>query len=168
LRGPLIVEDPDFPYQHRVTGGDLIVTVNDWYHDQAPELISYYQSKKNNDDGGAEPIPDAGLINDGQDIKLNVEPGKTYYLRVLNVGTFVGAYLEFDSHSITIIEADGIYVDPKTVDRLYLTVGQRYGVLLTTKSDSKSNFLIRGALDIGPSVYPLVYVLAADSNNRNV
>ncbi len=124
------------------------MTVADWYHSQAPYLIEYYQSAENAADGGAEPIPDTGVLNDGQNVSVSVQPGKTYLLHVINPGNFVGTYLKIDGHNLTIVEVDGVYTEPYTVDLLYLSVAQRYGVLLTTQKSSSENFLIQAAVDI--------------------
>ncbi|KAI1428862.1 multicopper oxidase [Xylaria sp. FL1777] len=145
LRGPLIVHDPRPPF--KTPDGELVMTVADWYHTQAPYLIEYYQSAENAADGGAEPIPDTGLLNDGQNVSVSVQPGKTYLLHVINPGNFVGTYLKIDGHNLTIVEVDGVYTQPYTVDLLYLSVAQRYGVLLTTKASSSENFLIQAAVD---------------------
>lgn len=124
------------------------MTVSDWYYTQAPYLINYYQSAENAADGGAEPIPDTGLLNDGQNVTVSVKPGRTYLLHTLNTGNFVGTYLKIDGHNLTIVEVDGVYVEPYTVDILYMTVAQRYGVLLTTHASSNQNFLIKAAVDM--------------------
>jgi iron transport multicopper oxidase len=142
----LIVHDPFPPFN--ASGGDLVVTVADWYHTQAPYLIEYYQSAENAADGGAEPIPSTGLLNDGQNVTVKVAPGKTYLLHVINPGNFVGTYLKIVGHNLTIVEVDGVYTEPYTVDILYLSVAQRYGVLLKTHSSSSTNFLIQAAVDI--------------------
>jgi iron transport multicopper oxidase len=55
--------------------------------------------------------------------------------------------LHFDQHSLTIIEVDGTYTHPKTVDSIYLAVAQRYGVLLTTKPTAAQNYAVLGKLD---------------------
>ncbi|KAI2633347.1 multicopper oxidase [Xylaria nigripes] len=146
LRGPFIIHDPNPPFE--VTGGDLVMTVADWYHTQSPFLVDYYQSPENAAAGGAEPIPDGGLLNDAHDVPFNVEPGKTYLLHVINPGNFVGTYLKIADHNLTIVEVDGVYTDPFTVDLLYLSAAQRYGVLLTTKESCDENFLIQAAVDI--------------------
>ncbi|KAI1366313.1 multicopper oxidase [Xylaria arbuscula] len=146
LRGPLIIHDPSPPFT--VTGGDLVMTVADWYHAQAPYLVEYYQSGENAADGGPEPIPDTGLFNDGQDVSVKVQAGKTYLLHVINPGNFVGTYLKIAGHNLTIVEVDGVYTEPYTVDLLYMTVAQRYGVLLTTQASSSENFLIQAAVDM--------------------
>lgn len=143
-------KDPKAPYQRQIDG-ELTVTLGDWYHTQAPFLIQQYESAENAAAGGPEPIPDSGLINSGQNITIKVQDRKTYLLRVVNLGNFVGTYLEIEGHQLTIVEADGIYVDPVTVDRLYLSVAQRYAVLLTLKSPraEEGAILMKAQLDTG-------------------
>lgn len=75
-------------------------------------------------------------MNDTQDLKINVKPGTTYFLRIINIACFSQIFLHFEEHTMTIIEMDGIYTQPKVVDALYLATAQRYGVLLTTKGAS--------------------------------
>ncbi|KAI1827062.1 multicopper oxidase [Xylaria intraflava] len=146
LRGPMIIHDPNPPFQK--PDGELVITASDWYHTESPYLVDYYQSVQNANAGGAEPIPDSGLLNDGQNGTIKVQPGKTYLLHVINTGNFVGTYLKIDGHNLTIVEADGVYTEPYTVDLLYLSVAQRYGVLFTTNESVDENFLIKGAVDI--------------------
>ncbi|KAK8112015.1 uncharacterized protein PG998_008472 [Apiospora kogelbergensis] len=148
LRGPMNFKDPKAPYQRQIDG-ELTVTLGDWYHTQAPFLIQQYESAENAAAGGPEPIPDSGLINSGQNITIKVQDRKTYLLRVVNLGNFVGTYLEIEGHQLTIVETDGIYVDPVTVDRLYLSVAQRYAVLLTLKSSraEEGAILMKAQLD---------------------
>lgn len=125
-------KDPHAPYKDKIDG-ERTITLGDWYHTQAPFLIEQYESAENAVAGGPEPIPDTGVINSGQNVTVRVEEGKTYLLRVVNLGNFVGTYFEVEGHQMTIVEADGVYLEPITVDRLYLTVAQRYAVLLTLK-----------------------------------
>lgn len=111
-----------------------------------PHLSSFYLNHTLNPDG-PEPIPYSALINDTQDIKLHIKPRKTYFLRVINFACFSQIYLHFDQHNVTIIEIDGTYTHPKTVNTLYLAVAQRYGVLLTTKTNTTHNYASLGKLD---------------------
>ncbi len=94
LRGPIIVNDPYSPYKGQYDA-EIVVTVSDWYHDQMPGLVSYYLDHTANGDG-SEPIPYSALLNDAQDIKLNVQPGKTYFIRTINMAAFAQAYIHFD------------------------------------------------------------------------
>jgi iron transport multicopper oxidase len=104
-------------------------------------------SAANEDAGGSEPIPNSALIGDTQNTKFNVKPKTTYLVHVLNIGSFVGAYLKIDGHEMTIVEADGVYTESQAVDELYLTVAQRYSVLVTTKDDTSQNSAILSTLD---------------------
>jgi iron transport multicopper oxidase len=99
-----------------------------------------------NPDGG-EPVPYSALLNDGQNVKLNVLPGKTYFLRIVNMAAFSQSYLHFDQHEMTIVEIDGIYTEHKEVDSLYIAVAQRYGVLLKTKHNTATNYAALAMLD---------------------
>lgn len=48
---------------------------------------------------------------------------------------------------MTIVEIDGVYTQPRTVDTLYIAVAQRYGVLLTTKTSTTKNYAGLAKLD---------------------
>jgi iron transport multicopper oxidase len=120
--------------------------LSDWYHDQIPTLTNYYLDPVQNPDG-SEPVPYSALLNDGQNTKLNVEPGKTYFLRIVNMAAFSQIYLHFDQHNMTIVEIDGIYTEHKEVSSLYIAVAQRYGVLLKTKYNTDTNYAALAMLD---------------------
>jgi iron transport multicopper oxidase len=123
-----------------------VLTLSDWYHEQIPTLTNYYLDPVQNPDG-SEPVPYSALVNDGQYTKLNVQPGKTYFLRIVNMAAFSQIYLHFDQHNMTIVEIDGIYTEHKEVDSLYIAVAQRYGVLLKTKHDTSTNYAALAMLD---------------------
>lgn len=110
-----------------------------------PDLIASFVSVTN--PTGAEPVPDAALMNDTQNLAINVQPGKTYKLRIINMAAFAAQYLWFEGHSMQVIEVDGVYTKPADADMIYLTAAQRCSVLLTTKNDTDANFAITGAMD---------------------
>ena len=60
-----------------------------------PVLIPYYLSPIRNP-SGAEPIPYSALFNEAQNITLDVEPGKKYFLRIINMAAFSQAFIHFD------------------------------------------------------------------------
>jgi FtsP/CotA-like multicopper oxidase with cupredoxin domain len=123
-----------------------VLTLSDWYHQEVIPLANIYLDPTQNPDG-AEPVPYSALMNDRQNVKLNVKPGKTYYIRIINQAAFSQSYLHFDQHKMTIIEIDGIYTKHKEVDSLYLAVGQRYGILLKTKHTTAKNYAALAMLD---------------------
>lgn len=110
-----------------------------------PGLIRHFMSYAN--PTGAEPVPDSALINDTQNLNINVEPGKTYMFRIVNMAAFAAQYLWFEDHTMRIVEVDGVYTEPAEAKMIYLTPAQRYSVLITTKNDTSTNFAIVGSMD---------------------
>jgi iron transport multicopper oxidase len=117
------------------------------YHDQAPSLINYYQSPDNeNTYGGTEPVPDSVLINEAQNVQFTIIPGKTYLFRIVNMGAMTSQWLQFDQHKMTIVEVDGVYVQPYQTEQLFMSVAQRYSVLVTALPTASENFAIVSAM----------------------
>lgn len=103
LRGPLIVHDPNDPYAGQYDE-ELVLTFSDWYHEQMPDLISYYLSPEQNP-SGAEPEPHSAVFNDIQDASLKVEAGKTYLVRIISMAAFAqvrSTTQNFDGHVLTV------------------------------------------------------------------
>ncbi|KAL8947295.1 MAG: hypothetical protein Q9222_006412 [Ikaeria aurantiellina] len=144
LRGALVVNDPDSPYKDQYDE-ELVLTLSDWYHDQMPGLLRHFISYAN--PTGAEPVPDAALMNETQNLSINIEPGKTYMFRIINMAAFAAQYVWFEGHTMRIVEVDGVYTEAAEADMIYLTAAQRYSVLITTKDDTSSNFAIVGSMD---------------------
>lgn len=68
---------------------------------------------------------------------IDVEPGKTYRLRVIGATALSFVRLAFQGHNMTIIEADGHYTQPLDTSYLQIGAGQRYSVLLTTLTEQQ-------------------------------
>eukprot|EP00897_Mesotaenium_endlicherianum_P008144 jgi/Mesen1/7358/ME000381S06595 len=63
---------------------------------------------------------------------MRVKPGKKYLLRVVNTGSGEYIVVQFQSHNLTVVLADGGYTKQIVVDKLYVAPGQAYGVILKT------------------------------------
>lgn len=122
-----------------------MLTLSDWYHDEMPGLIQEFLNVAN--PTGAEPVPNAALMNDTQNVTVPVEPGKTYLFRIINMAAFAAQYIWFEDHSVQIVEVDGVYTEAADADVIYITTAQRYSVLLKTKDDKSANFAIVGSMD---------------------
>ncbi|CAN3363550.1 iron transport multicopper oxidase Fet3p [Diutina catenulata] len=136
MRGVFIIDDDkdyDFDFDEEVT-----LTLGEHYHDDSSVLLPKFLSRYN--PTGAEPIPQNALFNESRNVTWNVEPNKTYFLRIVNVGRFVSQYLKMEDHSFEIVEVDGVFVEKNTTDMIYVTAAQRYGVLVHTKSDTSKNY----------------------------
>lgn len=67
--------------------------------------------------------------------QINVKPGKTYRLRFIGATGLSFLSLKLQGHDkMQVIEADGAYTKPYDVDYLQIASGQRYSVLLKTKT----------------------------------
>jgi len=144
LRAPLIISDPNSPFKG-MYDEEYVLSVSDWYHDQMTDLIPKFMSRFN--PTGAEPVPNSALFNETQDLKVKIEPGKTYLFRMMNIGAFAGQRIWFENHTISIVEVDGIYTEPAETDMIYLTASQRCSFLLTAKNDTSANYAFVGSMD---------------------
>lgn len=86
-------------------------------------------------------------MNETQNLHIPVAPGKTYFLRIVNIAAFAPQYFWIEGHTMRVIEVDGVYHDPAEASELYIAPAQRYGVLLTTNNDTSTNFAIVGSMD---------------------
>lgn len=146
LRGPVVVHDANSPFRGLYDEGDeVVVTVSDWYHDEMPTLVAGFLSKTN--PTGAEPVPDSVLFNDGQNLTVAVQPGKTYFFRLINMGAFAAQYVWFEGHNMTVLEVDGIYVQPQQASMIYLGAAQRCSFLITARNDTAANFPFVASMD---------------------
>ena len=144
LRGVFVVNDPENPFKGQYEE-ESTLTLSDWYHDSMQSLTSSFMSVEN--PTGAEPVPDAALMNDTQNATFEVEPRKTYLFHIVNIGGFAGQYFWIEGHEMRVIEIDGVWTEPAVADMLYVTVAQRYSVLVTARDDSSANFAIVGSMD---------------------
>ncbi|KAL5326337.1 hypothetical protein ACEPPN_004021 [Leptodophora sp. 'Broadleaf-Isolate-01'] len=149
LRGPLIVHDPDDPY-HGQYDEEVVLTTSDWYHDQVPVLLNRMLSPSNVPI--RLPFPDSGLLNDTSNETANVTlkftPGKTYKIRVINMGALAAAMLQFDSHTMKVIEIDGVYVHEHHAEQIRVSPAQRYAFLLEAKPTDGRNYAFLTSFDI--------------------
>ncbi|CAI5760785.1 unnamed protein product [Candida verbasci] len=145
MRGAFIIDDDDNPYKDEYDE-EIVLTLTDHYHDKSVDLMPGFLNRYN--PTGAEPEPDNLLFNETMNATWKVEPNKTYLLRIINVGRFVSQYIWFEDHNMTVVEVDGVYTEKNETDMLYVTIAQRYTVLLTTKDTTEKNFAIQTVVDV--------------------
>jgi len=142
MRGLFIIEDEDFPYDY---DEEITLSVCEHYHENSDTLTPAFLNRYN--PTGAEPIPQNSLFNESRNVSWVVEPNKTYLVRIVNTGRFVSQYLYMEDHEFTVVEVDGVYVEKNTTEMLYITVAQRYSVLITTKNDTSKNYAFMNKID---------------------
>jgi iron transport multicopper oxidase len=155
LRGPFIIADPDFPYDYDES---FSLSVSDWYHEEMQTWIPKFINRAN--PTGAEPVPQAVLFNDTQNLTVSVQPGKTYLFNMVNMGAFAGQYIWFEGHNMTIVEVDGVFTEKvETSQMIYLGAAQRCSFLITTRNDTSANFAFVTSMDTVCSSTPKSYYL---------
>ncbi|KAH9295283.1 hypothetical protein KI387_038871, partial [Taxus chinensis] len=154
LYGWLIVEaagKEPFSYD-----GELRVMLDDWWHksvyQQAYDLSSnpflwvgeaqsllmegrgkYHCSKPNSGRCNATNPQCSAHI-------LPVKSGGTYRLRIASVASLATLNFLIQGHNMTVVEADGHYVEPVVLDNLDVYSGESYSVLITANQDPSQNY----------------------------
>lgn len=77
--------------------------------------------------------------------KLKVKPGKSYLLRLINAALNDELFFSIANHSVTVVEADAVYVKPFKTDTVLIAPGQTTNVLLRTKKHLKNSTFVMAA-----------------------
>ncbi|XBW36927.1 hypothetical protein QEN19_002506 [Hanseniaspora menglaensis] len=142
MRGTVVIQDPDFPFDY---DKEEVLQIAEWYHKDIDTLTKTFMNVYN--PTGAEPIPQNLIVNNTMNLTWSVEPDTTYLLRIINTGGFVSQYFWIEDHEMQVVEVDGIYVEPYTTSMLYVTIAQRYTVLVKTKDTTNKNYAIMQKFD---------------------
>ncbi|KAM7261088.1 hypothetical protein ACFE04_026563 [Oxalis oulophora] len=135
VHGALIVKPkPGVHYPFKFYEEKIVILGEYWQQDMVK------LERQTMDSGGAPQIADAFTINghpgpnyncSRNDVyKIDVVPGKTYMLRLINAALNIEHYFSIANHNLTIVEADAEYVKPFTTDVLMLGPGQTMNVLV--------------------------------------
>ncbi|KAJ1955322.1 ferroxidase fet3, partial [Dipsacomyces acuminosporus] len=145
IRAPLILHNPEEPHKY---DEDIVIELEDWYHEQASKLLNEFLSWKN--PGGAEPVPNGALVGriGGEKQKtIKFEPGKTYRLRLINMSALAMFHFSIEGHKMRVIEVDGVDTEEKEVGNVILAAAQRTSVLVTALNSTSNNFIFHADMD---------------------
>ena len=144
--GPLIVQDVEpIPYYY---DEERIITLSDVFNETDTEIESGLVANPFKWSGETQNVlvngqgQLAGMANSSNCglATINVEPNKTYRLRFIGSTALSFVSLAIQGHDkLTIIEADGSYTKPLDKKHLQIGSGQRFSVLLHTKSQKELN-----------------------------
>ncbi|XP_074343273.1 laccase-17-like [Apium graveolens] len=149
LYGPIIIlPKKNVPYPFSKPYKEVPIIFGEWFNADTEAIITQAMQT-----GGGPNVSDAYTFNglpgplyncSAKDtIKLRVKPGKTYLLRFINAALNDELFFGIANHSLTVVEADAIYVKPFETEIIKLTPGQTTNVLLQTKPDfPKASFLM--------------------------
>ncbi|XP_057730771.1 monocopper oxidase-like protein SKU5 [Arachis stenosperma] len=148
--GFIINNRPIIPIPFDTPHGDIVIMIGDWYTRNHTDL------RKDLDAGKDLGMPDGVLINgkgpyryndtlvpDGIDFEqFDVHPGKTYRLRVHNVGVSTSLNFRIQSHNLLLAESEGSYTVQQNYTSLDIHVGQSYSFLVTMDQNASSDYYI--------------------------
>ncbi|KAI9070449.1 hypothetical protein K1719_047588, partial [Acacia pycnantha] len=130
--------------------GDIVLIIGDWYTQNHTALRTKL------DEGQDLGIPDGVLINgkgpyrynttlvpDGiQYETINVDPGKTYRIRVHNVGISASLNFRIQNHNLLLAETEGFYTAQANYTQFDIHVGQSYSFLVSMDQNASSDYYI--------------------------
>ncbi|CEL01029.1 hypothetical protein ASPCAL00621 [Aspergillus calidoustus] len=150
LRGLLIVRDPMCPYKDDYDD-EIILSVSDWYDAQ---MSGPTASENDNHTTSRPPAPDSILLNDSGNGRVHVTPGTTYLVRVANIGSITGQYVQITDHEMVIVQVEGVYTKPTKTHGIYLGPGHRYSFLMTAKNETSANYPIIATMELANGFDP--------------
>ncbi|TKW02063.1 hypothetical protein SEVIR_8G220200v4 [Setaria viridis] len=73
---------------------------------------------------------------------LDVVPGKTYLLRIINAALFAEFYLKIAGHKFTVVGADASYVSPYTTDVIAIAPGETVDALVVADAPPGRYYMV--------------------------
>ncbi|KAG0144324.1 hypothetical protein CROQUDRAFT_47479 [Cronartium quercuum f. sp. fusiforme G11] len=168
IAGPLIVHSVDDPLKRGVDyNQDVILFVNDWYHNMSARILEEALSPEGYMGSIAAPSPNSALINgigyfdckyaDSTDtcttlsepLTLDLVAGQKARIRLIGAGSHAMFRFSADGHTLNVTEADATGVaGPTAIHRVPFHNGERYSVIIDLANDSVgSTFYLRAAMD---------------------
>lgn len=169
LFGPIVVHDPDEQVPN--TDREQILLLGENYHRFAAELAASYLSPSSlwsPDEAGVEPLSDNFLLNGqntwdcgiesttwpavqqqctgGQLYTTTIKPVSTVRLRLINHSSYFSYWFSIESHNLTIVEMDGVEIEPIVSTGVHVNIGQRYSVIINATQDV-GDYAIRQTLE---------------------
>ncbi|KAJ9679008.1 hypothetical protein PVL29_021045 [Vitis rotundifolia] len=146
----IITNRPIISLPFAAPDGDIILLIGDWYTQNHTALRQTLDAGK---DLG---MPDGVLINGKGPYRYNttlvpdgiayetvsVEPGKTYRVRVHNVGISTSLNFRIQNHNMLLVETEGHYTSQQNYSNLDIHVGQSYTFLVTMDQNASTDYYI--------------------------
>ncbi|MBA0561936.1 hypothetical protein Golob_018727 [Gossypium lobatum] len=186
LYGPIVIlpkRHASYPFPQPFK--EFPIVFGEWWKADTETIINQAMAT-----GGAPNISDAFTINGlpgpsyncsaKETFKLKVKPGKTYLLRLVNAALNEELFFRVANHTLTVVEADAVYVKPFKTDIVLITPGQTTNVLLKAKSKTPNAKFAMSARPYatGPATFDNTTTIgileykksasASSSNNMNI
>ncbi|KAL3638998.1 hypothetical protein CASFOL_016905 [Castilleja foliolosa] len=135
--GIRILSRPQIPVPFDPPAGDYTALIGDWYKTNHTLL------KRILDGGKKLPFPHGILINGrANTTTFNVQQGKTYRLRICNVGLQSSLNFRIEGHKMKVVEVEGTHTMQISYSSLDIHVGQCMSVLITADQPPKAYYVV--------------------------
>lgn len=149
--GGITINNRDIiPLPFGTPDGDITLLISDWYTQTHQDLRGML------DDGKSLGVPDGVLINGLGPFRynetlllenvgflmVNVDPGKTYRLRVSNVGISTSLNFRIQNHNLVLVETEGSYTNQQNYTDMDIHVGQSYSFLVTMDQNASTDYYV--------------------------
>ncbi|MCL7037447.1 hypothetical protein MKW94_017766 [Papaver nudicaule] len=132
-----IYSRPHIPVPYDPPAADWTVLIGDWY------TAGHKALEQTLDAGKPLGLPNGILINGKQNgPKFVGEPGKTYLLRISNVGLSTSINFRIQNHKMRLVEIEGTHVVQEYYDSLDIHVGQSVAVLIICNQAPKDYYIV--------------------------
>ncbi|KAK7305355.1 hypothetical protein VNO77_43260 [Canavalia gladiata] len=139
LHGALVILPKlGVPYPFPKPNEEQVLILSEWWKSDTEAVIN--EALKS---GLAPNVSDAHIINgltgpvqgcaSQGEFKFEVQPGKTYLLRIINAALNEELFFRIAGHEFIVVEVDAVYTKPFKTDTVVIAPGQTTNVLLTTK-----------------------------------
>ncbi|KAI5340304.1 hypothetical protein L3X38_019578 [Prunus dulcis] len=118
--------------------GDFTILAGDWFSKNHTDLKAILDS------GNNLPSPDGLLINGrgSNGFTFTVDQGKTYRLRISNVGLTASINFRIQGHKMLLVEVEGTHSLQNTYSSLDIHLGQSYSVLVTADQTAQDYYIV--------------------------
>ncbi|KAI3928474.1 hypothetical protein MKW98_024075 [Papaver atlanticum] len=136
--GIAIWSRPRIPVPFPPPAGDFTLLTGDWFK----RNHTYLRAILNR--GHKFPAPDGLLINGRgwNGYTVTVDQGKTYRLRISNVGLTTSINFRIQGHKMKLVEVEGSHTLQNTYTALDIHVGQSYSVLVTADQPAMDYYMV--------------------------
>ncbi|XP_031485869.1 laccase-4-like [Nymphaea colorata] len=135
------------PYPFPKPHDEVVVLLGEWWNSDVEAVINEALAS-----GRAPNVSDAHTINgypgpmpgcpSKGEFKLEVDPGKTYLLRIINAALNEELFFGVSQHNLTVVEVDAAYVKPFSTNTIVISPGQTTNVLLHTNQGGGGRFMV--------------------------
>ncbi|KAJ3142493.1 hypothetical protein HK100_002936 [Physocladia obscura] len=147
LRAPLVINPPP-SIQLAPFDDEFVVSISDFYNVEQPVALAQFLGIYN--PSGAEPVPNAGLLNELDNPDQIIVPGKTYKVRFVSMATLVTYDIYIEGHDMYVVEIDGVDVEPSLQSSFSIGPAQRTAVIFKAReagNGTEVNYLLHAVME---------------------